>query len=372
MTPTLCYRCTERDALPGSDYCAECSGVELAAEARPRLFALSREAAYERINATPATWLIDGIMSSVDYGALVGPKGVGKSLALEDLAVSIALGDAWFGRFPTSQGRALILTCEEHEGRTWKRLDAIAASKGRDPDELEGWVHVHPIPFSAIDDVDLLDAEVEAVGPALTVLDPAYKYLAGAKSNLIFDMGAVLTPLQVACQRHGSALFVGHHYNRKEGAGRQERVAGAGILEWARLLVTIELRDKLAEADKVRVDVSGNSIGDTGFDVARSVVALDESANPDLSYHVEVTAEGAEQKAEPWTARRRVLALLPTDQTKAMTKAEVQDATVDDASGLRPLRTETVKKALQELHREGEVDAIEAVGQASLWWRVPG
>jgi RecA-family ATPase len=60
---------------------------------------LSRVAALERITARSTEWRVRGILTSDDYGVLAGPKGVGKTFALLDLGVSVALGNPWFGRF---------------------------------------------------------------------------------------------------------------------------------------------------------------------------------------------------------------------------------------------------------------------------------
>ena len=339
---------------------------------QPGLQALSRTDAWERINKTPATWVVEGIIRSTDYGCLVGPKGAGKTLAELDMAVSVALGEPWFGRFPTTPGKVLVLTCEDSEGQTWQRLDAIARSKGRDPDELEGWVYVHPIPFSVLTDLEKLRVELGTFEDiALVVLDPAYKYMAGANTRAIFDMGAVLTPLQVVCQERGAALVVGHHYNRREGAAREERVSGAGLHEWGRYLITVEERGNPTDDDvrTVRLEITGNSMPDVGLTLRRAVVPLDDSPNPELSYYVEVVSEGLEDVGQPWTAERRVLALLPTDPAYGLRVAEVQEATMNDESGLSPLKMDTVGRTLRRLREDTKADTDSQVGSAGRWWR---
>jgi hypothetical protein len=129
-----------------------------------RLGSLSREHSRALIEAHPPTWRVRGIVASDDYGVLAGPKGVGKTFALLDLAVGVALGEPWFGRFPTEQAHALVLTSEDSRARLWQRADAIARSLGRDSGELEGRLFIHPQVFSAVTDLDLLRAELEAVG----------------------------------------------------------------------------------------------------------------------------------------------------------------------------------------------------------------
>ena len=85
--------------------------------AERRLGALSRLDALARIASKPAVWRVEGVLTSDDVAGLAGPKGVGKSLALADLAVAVALGEPWFGRFPTTSSRVLMLTGEDSEGR---------------------------------------------------------------------------------------------------------------------------------------------------------------------------------------------------------------------------------------------------------------
>ncbi len=341
-----------------------------ARERSSRLGALSRSAALERIAATPTMWLVEDVLTSGDYGTLAGPKGVGKSLALEDLAVSIALGEPWFGRFASTQGTALVLTCEEREAHTWKRLDAIARAKGHEPEELEGTVFVHPIPFSAITDIKRLRAEVATLRPAVVVLDPAYKYMAGAKSSDLFNMGAVLTPVQVACQENGAALLVGHHYNRREGAAREERISGAGLLEWARVIITMDTQPHRAgdeSAVLASFEVSGNSLDPIAFRLRRSVVALEDGPNPDLSYSAEVIAEGAEARpnARPSTADR-VRAVLGHGPDERLTVSRIGDRLAEEG---QPLKARTIQRALAELIALGEADGDNpGPPTPGVWW----
>jgi hypothetical protein len=330
------------------------------------LGALSRVAALERIASRDSSWRVKGIMTSDDYGVLAGPKGVGKTFALLDLGVSVALGNPWFGRFETEQARVLVLTSEDPEPRLWQRIDAIARARGRDPGELEGELFVHPIPFNAITDAPRLEAELGAVQPGLVLLDPAYKYLVGAKASSLFDMGAALTPLQVMCTEAGSTLLVGHHYNRQQGRAREERISGAGLLEWARVVITADgmPRRGACEMAYLTFEITGNSLDPLTFNLRRGVVALDETPNPELSYSVEVIAEGNEAVAARYlTAGDRVYAVLPDTPEDAVTVKVIGDRLVADDTGKGPMKADTIRKALNR-DLEGKVDVLEG-----RWWR---
>jgi hypothetical protein len=264
-----------------------------------------------------------------------------------------------------------LLTCEDQEGRTWSRVEAIAGSKDHDPSEVEGWLFVHPIPFNAITDAERLKVELGTTEPGLVLLDPAYKYLVGARASSLFDMGAALTPLQVMCNEAEAALLVGHHYNRQKGVGREERISGAGLLEWARVVITAEAPARRAGEETVNAtfEITGNSIDPVTFTIRRSVVSLDDGPNPELSYWVEVTAEGPDAvRVRFATASERVLAVLPDRPEDGLTVKEIGDLVAHDG-GKMPLKADTIRTALAR-DLEGLADSLGKVGTTKVWWRV--
>lgn len=334
-----------------------------------RLGALSRSDARARIASYAPRWRVVGMLSTDDYGVLAGPKGVGKTFALLDMAVAVALGEPWFGRFPTERARVLALTSEDSEARLWRRADAIAAAQGRDPAELDGWVFIHPVAFSAVTDLERLSAEVAAVQPGLVLLDPAYRYLSGTRMQLA-EMGAVLTPLQEACSAHGAPLIVGHHYNRRTGAEREERISGAGILEWARLVITAEAKARRDEADVVvTFEVTGNALDPVTFTVRRHVEALDDTPDPELTYRAEVLAEGVEaREARFLTAADRVLGVLPVSIEDALLVTEIGDRVAHDVTGKGGLKHDTIRRVLNR----DLADKVDKVGaHPDVRWWVP-
>src|SRR5215207_6199048 len=163
--------------------------AEIEARQSLRLGALSRSYSLSLIEDHQPEWRVRGIFSTDDYGVLAGPKGVGKTFALIDLAVAVSLGERWFGRFETVQARVLLLTSEDSRARLWRRADAVATWLGQDPAKLEGQLFVHPLSFSVVDGLPALEAELAALDPGLVLLDPAYRYMNGVRAQLL-DMGA--------------------------------------------------------------------------------------------------------------------------------------------------------------------------------------
>jgi hypothetical protein len=337
---------------------------ELAAiDAERRLHALSRHAALEILAANPPAWLVDRILSTADYAVLAGAKGAGKTWAICDLAASVALGEPWLAHFDVSPARVLLLSAEDGMARLWRRLDAVARARGRDPAELEGRLYVHPASFDAASGLHLLENEIDELRPGLVAVDPAYRYMPRVRAQL-FDMGAVLDPLGEACTSRGACLVVGHHYNRRADAPREERLSGAGLLEWCRVLITLEAT---AGPEAVcTLEISGNSIASTVVRYVRRVEATSDGPAPELSYAVEILAAGNEaRRAMFQTAAERVLAVLPADPAEGKTIREIGDEVA--ASG-GPLKRSTIEKVL---HRdlEGQVDSDG--GRPARWWRAP-
>ena len=123
------------------------------------------------------------------------------------------------------------------------------------------------------------------------------------------------------------------------------------------------------EAVNATFEVTGNSIDPVTFTIRRSVVSLDDDPNPELSYWVEVIAEGAEAvRARFATASERVLAVLPDRPEDGLTVKEIGDLIANDGMN-KPLKADTIRTALtREL--EGLVDSLGKVGTTKVWWRV--
>jgi AAA domain len=343
--------------------------ANIEAKQAERLGALSRSESLALIEDHNPEWRVRGILSTDDYGVLAGPKGVGKTFALIDLGVAVALGERWFGRFDTIQSCVLLLTSEDSRARLWRRADAVATWLGQDPAKLEGQLFVHPLSFSVVSGLSALEAELALLEPGLVLLDPAYRYMNGVRAQL-FDMGAVLTPLQETCREAGAPLVIGHHFNRQEGKAREERISGAGLLEWARLVITATApARRMDEPDMVvTFELTGNSIDPLTFRVRRRVVALDDSPNPEISYSVEVVAEGADAVASQYmAAAERVLAVLPAAPEDALSIREIGDLVADDTTGKGGLKHDTIRRALNR-DLDGQVDKI-GEQKDTRWWR---
>jgi AAA domain len=83
--------------------------------------------------AGPPAWLVEGLWPRDAYGVFAAGDKAGKTWAILDLALSVAAGRPWLGRFarPPS-GRVLVFLGEGGDRAVVRRLRAIAAHKGID------------------------------------------------------------------------------------------------------------------------------------------------------------------------------------------------------------------------------------------------
>jgi AAA domain len=250
--------------------------------------------------AGPPAWLIEGLWPADAYGVLAAEDKAGKTWAALDLAVSVAAGHPWFGHHPCpTPGRVLVFLGEGGERSIIRRLRAIATHKTVNLAKVSaapGLRLCFRVPMLRAS-ADLLVVERElAERPArLVILDPLYLAAAGqATGGNLYEMGAVLTPIQAICQRASAALVVVTHWNKTGEGTDHKRISGAGPSAWGRVLASAAIAHRRttpegASAVVLAFQLVGGEIPDTRFRVRRTGRALDpvDLASP-LEYATEV------------------------------------------------------------------------------------
>jgi hypothetical protein len=326
-------------------------------------------------------WLIQGLWPADAYGVLAAQEKAGKTWAALDLAVSVACGRPWLDHFACpSPGPVLVFLGEGGERATVRRVEAIAASKGVNPDQLADQLRLcFRVPRLAAPgaggELAAIQAELDTHPAALVVLDPLYLAAAGASGSNLYDMGAVLQAIQGVCQHAGCALLVVTHWN-KTGDGRgADRISGAGPAAWARVICSISIQHRGSDPDGAStvllgVELIGGELADTRFRLRRRVHA-DNPADlgSPLAYAVEVLADDDDQDLDPAAAalsksRQWVLTALRAGG-ELQTVKQLGDRL---AQAGHPLKPRTIQLALGELEAAGlAAGSEEATGRARYW-----
>jgi hypothetical protein len=341
-------------------------------------FAMSVLELLGMVEEAPADWLIEGLWPQASYGVIGAEDKAGKTWAALDLAVSVATGTDWHGRFPCSQGGVLALLGEGGERAFHRRLEAICASKGVLMIDLEGRLRLRLVPtdISSADELRRLSFELSENPPAVVILDPLYLSMGDAKSSDLYGMGKVLRGLQVVCRRVNAALVVVTHWNKTGQGNGANRFTGVGPGAWGRVLASVAVESRAVDRDgrstvTLGWEITGGEIADTRFRVRRRVRAADplDLTSP-LEYEVDVADEGEAVGGEgPNLTQQRVLAALAGSSAVApLTVRLIGDALARDGKGMA-LKERTIQIALSKLQDAGRVQgADDGAGTPRRWW----
>lgn len=184
----------------------------------------------------PPEWLWDPYFPQGRFVLLDGSEGIGKSMFSAALATMVA-GN--FGLSTRSDGVVLWLPAEDDpEEDLLRRLRAAGYDRNRH----------HPIGFAdptkftaaEPDDISALEAEIEATGANLVILDPVRSFLKapGAKNYSNNDDAHVRPPLEALSRlahRSGCTIVGIHHWRKNVSEGVKAAATGsAGFSQVAR------------------------------------------------------------------------------------------------------------------------------------------
>lgn len=196
----------------------------------------------------PQLWTVDGIWSHDAHGLIAGEPKTFKSFVATDLAVSVASGTRFLGRFEVPETGPVIIIQEENTPAMMKdRLEKIATSRGlagdvrsnghqltySGPDELPIYL-MNNQRFNLTDEdhIRLLESWVRELKPRLVVLDPIYLMMPGVDENSAVGLTPVLRDLLTIKQRHNVGMLIVHHYNKPREADERRpgnRISGSGV-----------------------------------------------------------------------------------------------------------------------------------------------
>ncbi len=78
----------------------------------------------------PVVWLVDGLIPEQGVGYVNGLEGTCKTWAVMDLAIELARGGKWLGKFPVEKRVAMFINQERPKNETQRRIAALLAGKG--------------------------------------------------------------------------------------------------------------------------------------------------------------------------------------------------------------------------------------------------
>lgn len=179
--------------------------------------------------------LIEGVLHQGCKMILGGTSKSNKSWCLLDLALSVASGQAWWGR-KCAKVPVVYVNFELQPWALAERLGALCVARPEckfSKQMLALWnLRGHNA------DISLLRPKLEEqLGKhqfGLIILDPAYKVLGNRDENANGEIASLMNEFEALAQKTGAAIVVAHHFAKGDSTAKNpmDRMSGAGA--WAR------------------------------------------------------------------------------------------------------------------------------------------
>ena len=175
--------------------------------------------------------VIEGLLREGETMNLIASPKTGKSWLVLDLAIAVATGRPWLGRFPTVAGDVLIIDNELHGETSANRIPKVAKARGLGTDEFADKVFIRNL-RGGLQDIVLLGSFFRAIERGrfrLIVLDAFYRFLpAGMDENANADMASLYNHIDRYAADLGCAFVLIHHSSKGNQSGKSVTDVGAG------------------------------------------------------------------------------------------------------------------------------------------------
>lgn len=177
--------------------------------------------------------LIGGILREGNKMIITGDSKAGKTCLSQELAVCIAEGKPWLGKFKCEQGKVLYMNLEVEEASLFFRFKTIYESNGWQIGENAHNIHPWNLRGKALPLDKLADKVIRRCrgqNYKLIVLDPLYKVQQGDE-NSAEAIGLFCNALDKIAHETGAAVVYDHHHPKGDAGSRKvtDRGAGSGV-----------------------------------------------------------------------------------------------------------------------------------------------
>lgn len=208
-------------------------------------------------------WLVEDIWMAKNVGWMAGEGKSYKSVLSLDMALSIASGTPFLGKYRVNDPGTVLMVQEEDP--TWRvahRIQAMAAYKGIENMEMalkDGMpvfrMNETKIPlfisiggkltFTDEPRMEALERAIDRRRPKMVILDPMFMMAAGMDEFKAGEMAQILNTLKQWRNAYECAIAIVHHFRKTTGADTQKLYGSMALYAWSEnsLLVQRESRD---------------------------------------------------------------------------------------------------------------------------------
>jgi KaiC/GvpD/RAD55 family RecA-like ATPase len=309
--------------------------------------------AAEFAKRAPPRWIIKNVLPGTELVLIIGQSGAGKSFLALDIAISIALGEAFRGIYRTRQGHVGIIAAEGAGGFR-NRLVAAAQQRNLSLEALQIHVISDTPNLMQKEDVKSIVASIRALG-ALDVLivDTLAQVTPGANENAGEDMGRVLAHCKALHRATDATIVLVHHIGKDETRGAR---GWSGVHAAADAVIAVTRSEVERKATITKMKDGSDGI-ELPFKLELVQIGTDEDGDPIESCVVKhIETADRKPRREPKGEVERLVWRLAHDLAELGGELVPMDALIDACAGQliydpskRDRRREVVTRALQSL-----------------------
>ena len=208
--------------------------------------------------STEYDWIVENVLLANQPMIVGGAAKTLKTSISLDMAISIASGTKFLGRYKAHKRRVLFISGESGKAALANTIKAIARERKMSRDDFRTFINFKfRLPkLTNASDVAALKKYLEKSKTDVVFIDPLYMCLL-ADSKLqagnVFDMGSAFSGICNACQDVGCTPIFLHHFNRKGSPFSRPSLSDlsqAGSSEFCRQHILIS-RQKAYAADGI-------------------------------------------------------------------------------------------------------------------------
>ena len=183
----------------------------------------------------PPSQVIDGVLHRGCKMILAGTSKSNKSWFLLDLAISVASGQAWWGR-RCEWVPVVYVNFELPQWAMAQRIGAMCHARPEckfDPKMLAIWnLRGKSADMSVLR--PRLEKKLAGTKFGLIIIDPAYKVLGDRDENANGEIASLMNEFEELAQSTGAAIVIAHHFAKGDSTAKSamDRMSGAGV--WIR------------------------------------------------------------------------------------------------------------------------------------------
>ncbi|MCC6906842.1 MAG: AAA family ATPase [Phycisphaerales bacterium] len=175
--------------------------------------------------------VVHGLLRQGETMNVIASPKVGKSWLTLDLAIAVATGRPWLGRYATERGDVLIIDNELHRETSAHRIPKVAHARGIPMREFNRRIFVDNL-RGRLRDIFTLAPYFAAIEPGrykVIVLDAFYRFMpAGGDENDNGTMANIYNCIDAFADRLGCSFVLIHHSSKGNQTGKSVTDVGAG------------------------------------------------------------------------------------------------------------------------------------------------